>query len=174
MNTWFTADTHFGHKNIIKYCNRPFGSVEEMDDVLIQNWNSKIKKNDVVYFLGDLALQKHKYYLSHLNGKINIIRGNHDKLIKNSWVKTVPNIVSISDIKVIRINGAYITLSHYALRNWCKSYYGQWHLYAHSHGRLVHYGKSFDVGVDSHDYYPINFGDVQKIIKRISNGQHTK
>ena len=73
MTTWFTADTHFGHANVIRYCERPFASVQEMDDVLIENWNYIIKPKDTVYHLGDFTLagkEKANDYFSRLNGKI--------------------------------------------------------------------------------------------------------
>ena len=69
---FFTADLHLGHKNIIKYCNRPFSSLKDMDETIINNWNSVVGKNDTVYALGDLVFGFHKYekYLNQLNGKI--------------------------------------------------------------------------------------------------------
>jgi calcineurin-like phosphoesterase family protein len=57
---WFTSDTHFSHNNIIRYCNRPFSNVEEMDEVLINNWNNKVKQNDDVYHLGDIIFSRDK------------------------------------------------------------------------------------------------------------------
>lgn len=80
-NTWILADTHFNHKNIIQYCNRPFSSVEEMNDVLIKNWNNKIAKEDTVLFLGDFAFGSREEIIrlgNILNGKKTIVLGNHD------------------------------------------------------------------------------------------------
>ena len=72
MATWFTADTHFGHGNVIRYCERPFASVEEMDEVLIENWNYVIRPKDTIYHLGDFTLtgkEKANDYFSSLNGR---------------------------------------------------------------------------------------------------------
>ena len=79
---YLIADTHFGHKNIIDYEDRPFANVSEMNKTLIENWNSKVSENDTVYHLGDFALTATKKYFNifdKLNGKKFLIRGNHDK-----------------------------------------------------------------------------------------------
>ena len=81
MKTWFISDTHFNHENIIKYCDRPFASKEEMNQELIKRWNNTVSKNDIVWFLGDFALggrEECKSLLAQLNGEIRMIRGNHD------------------------------------------------------------------------------------------------
>ena len=78
---YFISDTHFNHLNIIKYCNRPFKSIEEMNETIINNWNETVKATDKIYHLGDLALgPKENFYniASKLNGKKYLIRGNHD------------------------------------------------------------------------------------------------
>ena len=82
-NTWFISDSHFFHNNIIKYCNRPFKSVEEMNMKMIESWNSVVKKNDIVWHLGDFALGPNQKktipeLVSKLNGRINLVLGNHD------------------------------------------------------------------------------------------------
>lgn len=82
---WVTSDNHFDHKNIIKYCNRPFKDVNEMNETMIKNWNNVVKPNDTVYHLGDFALtsaKRYEYFLSRLHGHIIIILGNHDKSVK--------------------------------------------------------------------------------------------
>lgn len=79
---FFYADTHFCHANIIKYCNRPFKNVEEMDEELIKRWNRKVSKKDTIYLLGDFALcgkKKKKEILSRLNGHKFLVMGNHDE-----------------------------------------------------------------------------------------------
>lgn len=81
---YFTSDLHFGHKNIIKYEDRPFSSVEEMDEFLIYKWNSKVGKNDEVYILGDFGFvsgTRANELLDRLNGKKFLIKGNHDSMI---------------------------------------------------------------------------------------------
>lgn len=85
---YYTGDLHFGHNTVLKFDNRPFKDIDEMDRVLIDNWNSRITKNDQVYILGDLALHNEKpysWYLSQLKGQKHLIVGNHDrKLLKDS------------------------------------------------------------------------------------------
>jgi len=88
MSIYILSDTHFGHANVIKYCDRPFKSVEEMDDVLCENWNHTVRPGDVVYHLGDVAFGqgpvKEGYYLmvnNMLNGEKYFIRGNHDESV---------------------------------------------------------------------------------------------
>lgn len=88
MTNWFTSDTHFNHRNIIRYCNRPFYTVDQMNKILVGNWNSLVSPDDVVYFLGDFCFtyarrtrEKRKDILKwkeKLNGHIILIRGNHD------------------------------------------------------------------------------------------------
>lgn len=82
MKTWFTSDTHFGHQNIIKYCNRPFKDVDHMNEVLIKNWNSIVDPDDTIYHLGDFAMgpkDRWPSYIKRLNGMKLLVRGNHDQ-----------------------------------------------------------------------------------------------
>ena len=83
---WFISDTHFNHENIIKYCNRPFDDIDEMNNHIINKWNSIIKPSDTVYHLGDFALQSDKEtvteLVSKLNGSIILLEGNHDRFGK--------------------------------------------------------------------------------------------
>ena len=82
---FFTSDQHYGHFNIIRYCNRPFSSVEEMDETLIQNHNKKVRQSDIVYMVGDLAFHKDRAQiialLKRLNGRKILVTGNHDLLM---------------------------------------------------------------------------------------------
>lgn len=79
--TFFISDTHFGHKNILEYEKdaRPFKTVEEMNECIIERWNSVVKPKDIVYHLGDFAFGKHNISIAeHLNGDKRLIIGNHD------------------------------------------------------------------------------------------------
>ena len=82
QNVFFTSDTHFWHENIIKFCNRPFGSIEEMNNTIIENWNKVVGENDIVFHLGDFCFcgsDKFKEIIENLNGRIYLILGNHDR-----------------------------------------------------------------------------------------------
>lgn len=79
---YFTSDTHFGHTNIIKYCNRPFADAGEMDRAIIANWNETVKPEDTIYHMGDVFFtspERAKHILSNLNGYKILILGNHDR-----------------------------------------------------------------------------------------------
>lgn len=80
-NIWVTSDTHFNHENIIKYSDRPFSSVKEMNEKMVENWNSVVKPGDKVYHLGDVYMGDGEgayKILSKLHGKKRLILGNHD------------------------------------------------------------------------------------------------
>ena len=83
----FISDTHFDHKNIIRYCDRPFDSTRQMNQTMVKNWHNVLGDDDCVFFLGDMSYGKDRrpidYWLGKLNGKISYIRGNHDKDIIN-------------------------------------------------------------------------------------------
>lgn len=170
-NVWFTADTHFNHANIIKYCKRPFSSSQEMDEALIANWNSRVKDNDTVYFLGDFCFAKGsqadrieivKKYLNRLNGKIHMVRGNHDK----STDLLAGFFVSYKDVNLIHINGQSVYLSHFAHRVWPGSHKGTLHAFGHSHSVLPAWKNSLDVGVDAQGYFPISLKQLQDAVPK--------
>ena len=164
MAFWFTADTHFSHWNIVKYCTRPFSSIEEHDETLISNWNYCIKGNDTVYHLGDFAFRNPislEKITKRLNGKIILLRGNHDKRIKGDLTSLFSE---VKDVHLFtgQLHKEKVTLylSHYAHRSWPSSFHGVGHLYGHSHGRLPPHGLSFDVGVDCWNFYPVSLEQV--------------
>lgn len=164
-NIFFTADTHFNHSNIIKFCNRPFGNVLEMNEVLIEKWNTKVKQGDIIYHLGDIGFGEYRYILDRLNGRIVLILGSHDG---NALIpRNKSRFKDIYRLFEIQEKGQNITLCHYAMRVWPKSHHGAWYLYGHSHNRLETFGKSFDVGVDGHNFEPWSFDEVVEKMKTL-------
>lgn len=91
MKTLFTGDLHLGHENVIKFDNRPFETVEEMDAELIRRWNNKVGKGDLVYVLGDIIWKARNddapSLIKSLNGQIILIKGNHDRFLHNAKAK---------------------------------------------------------------------------------------
>jgi calcineurin-like phosphoesterase family protein len=173
-NIWFTADTHFGHKNIIEFSKRPFASVAEMDEILVRRWNEKVGPEDLVYHLGDVALlppAKLRPLLDRLNGRIFLITGNHENVAlacadRFDWIKPYYEL-TLDDPDASR-GKRHIMLFHYAMRVWNASHYGTWHLYGHSHGDLPNddTSLSIDVRVDCHNFYPLSYQDVKAIMAR--------
>jgi len=176
-NTFFSSDHHFFHSNVIKYSNRPFANVDEMNYELIARHNAVVSPDDTVYFLGDFCFTKDVHavvnILKQMNGRKHFIPGNHDKImysgvIVKQFESFSPN--SFKEIYVLdeaaRGGKMSITLCHYAMRVWNKSHYGTYHLYGHSHGGLPDDDKSlsFDVGVDCFNYTPVSYQQVKKVM----------
>ena len=161
---YFTADTHFSHSNIIKYCNRPFSNIDEHDEGLIHNWNSVVKKGDTIYHLGDFGHTKDpermRRICNRLSGQINLIRGNHDTNLE--YIKSRFNFIKDTHLITIKIfdNKTRIFLSHYSHRTWIHRPRDCFHLFGHAHGNMGSYGLSFDVGVDCWGYRPISIEEV--------------
>lgn len=173
-DTYLISDTHWGHSNIIFYSKRPYSSVEEMNESLILNWNQLVKPEDTVWHLGDFAFMKFpelKSLIWRLNGKKNLVLGNHDKMIiENRNELSKGAFESIQNYAEIKINGKLIVLFHYGMRVWNKSHAGSIMAYGHSHGSLPPFGKSVDVGVDSKEitseYRPIHTDELIKYMDK--------
>lgn len=174
-NIYFTSDQHFFHCNILKYCNRPFSNVEEMNETIITNWNNVVEKGDIVYNLGDMFLGKKEdaeKILKRLNGQIHFIQGNHDSIAEQMKTK----FASWGNLREIKIKDEdakdglqHITLCHYAMRTWHRQNIQSFHLYGHSHQALIPVSGqlSFDVGVDGWNYTPISYQQVKEKMKQI-------
>jgi len=154
MKEFFSSDLHLFHYNVIKFSGRPFLDIDEMHDELILQWNSVVSKEDTVYLLGDVSLgnpQGTRDILDRLNGKIILIRGNHEKVAMHSKVKD--RFFEIKDylyLKLIQDNiERILILSHYPFASWNRMHHGSFHLHGHTHGSyFLEKGKILDVGVD--------------------------
>lgn len=164
---WFTSDWHLGHTNIIKYCNRPFKDVDEMDKTILDNFFSLVKEGDTVYFLGDLTFKNEIVLkvnsLFCRNGiKVFYVKGNHD----------AKNYLSDLDIREVSINGQPITLCHYPMLSWNKSHFGAWQLHGHHHNNRVAEmfpGKRCNVAVDNWDFKPVSFEQLKEYMDKQPN-----
>ena len=183
---FFTSDTHYYHKSVIEYCNRPFKSLEEMHETMINNWNKKVNKNQLVFILGDFIFSGSSILLEELLNKLNgnkiLIFGNHDiknKLNRDSFKKYFLSTYDHLEISVqdfdFKDNIQTIFLSHYPCMVWPKSGQNSFHTFGHVHTRPFNTGddkilmdyyyslklKSYDVGVDNNNFTPISYFELK-------------
>ena len=173
--TLYTSDLHLGHNNIVNLCKRPFADVDEMDAVLIDNWNRKVKKNDVVYLTGDAVWDKKKvaFYMEQLSGKKILIAGNHD----STWIKREECQKYFDDIVPyleVHLNGHPITMCHYPMLEWRSSREESkrklgYLIHGHIHNRIAdEYRQLFlqfnalNAGVDVNSFEPVTFDELVK------------
>jgi len=154
---YLIADTHFNHKNIIRYCSRPFSDVDDMNRQLVRNWNAVVSKNDIVYFLGDWGLNYGKkdlsYWVSRLNGKILNIKGSHD------YYSTAP------DRQMLIYHGIRFMLIHNPKR--ICNYDFDWLIHGHLHNNDIacypfvnREYHTVNVSVELIDYRPISMEEI--------------
>ena len=137
---YFTSDLHFGHENVIRFDNRPFETVDEMDAELIRRWNAKVDRGDLVYVLGDMIWKTKnstaQNLIENLNGQIILIRGNHDRFLSNAKAKNcLAAVKDYDDICVTLDDGTNrrCVLSHYFIPMYNGHRYQGIHLHGHSH-----------------------------------------
>lgn len=179
---FFTSDLHFFHKNIVKYCNRPW-SVEGQTEELIKRWNSKVGMFDEVYCLGDFAftnkIDETEVLIRRLNGDITFVRGNHDdkRLWKDLSRRGIPNLSGVHDYYELKIDRNKICMSHYPMAVWNNCHHGSWMLHGHSHGSYRGNGKILDVGIDNHpDFQVFSYDEVKEYMANqefVANDHHT-
>lgn len=184
VKIWFTSDTHFGHKNILTFCERPFNSVEEMDNAIIERWNSKVGKDDIVFHLGDFAFASNKRWqelIYKLNGKIYLILGNHD-ITRWPGNYTMQLFDRVENQIMLKIDNKYkVYLNHVPFLCYDGTYRKPEdctiQLHGHVHERIGNIGKDaqrlqyrfpyqYDVGVDNNNFYPVSWEEILKIIHK--------
>ena len=181
---YFTSDLHLGHKNVLKLCNRPFNSIEEMDACLIDNWNSRVTNNDTVYILGDLMFRNSvppEEYLSQLKGKKHLIRGNHDR----DWTKKVDiskYFVSNENLSFISDGKHRITVCHYPMMSWPHMSTNGYMVFGHIHHNtdavywpIIEQSElMLNAGVDINGFMPVTFEEMveNNINHKIKTASH--
>jgi calcineurin-like phosphoesterase family protein len=174
---YFTADTHFGHTDILNFSGRPFDSLHEMNQVLMMNWNRVVQQRDEIYILGDFMAHGRREeiqdFVQRLNGKKYLILGNHDEASECEglfeWVR---------HYHVLETGGYKLVLFHFPVMEWDGFYdWKCFHLYGHLHSRKVLKAKlaphlktltclnSFNVGVDHNAFKPVSLDEVLGAIK---------
>lgn len=161
MTAWYTADPHFNHDNIIHYCKRPFASVYQMDDVLVENYTACVKPEDDLWIVGDFGFEysSRKGYLDNifarLPGHKHLVIGNHDsKLITGfSWD-------SAHDIVTVKDGDQNFVLCHYPMLTWEGARKGAIQLFGHVHNYWRGTRNSVNVGVDLWNFKPVQKQDI--------------
>lgn len=165
------ADTHFFHDNIRRLCNRPFDSIETMNQSLIDNINNSVDQNDQLWILGDVLWWKfnEKDYLANAKlvregincGTVNVVLGNHDKR---------PDLLEFAGFKCvqyheIKMSKQHLVLFHYPILEWNGRYRGSIHLHGHSHGKVPFEKvvRRLDVGVDPQNYKPLSLDEIVNV-----------
>jgi len=164
---YFTSDLHLGHKGIITMQNRPFESVEDMNRILLTNYNAVVGKDDTVYILGDIchhmSVNQANSVIARMKGKKYLINGNHDKKYDPALFE------DIKDFMTASLNGRFFALMHYPMLSWPKKNSGSIQLHGHIHARMDYNEQNrnegvfrYDVGVDANNFYPVS---VKQIIE---------
>lgn len=199
-SVWFTSDLHIGHDSVIKFSQRPFKDSQEMSEYIREKWNLKVKPEDQVIVVGDVYfyLDKNqiKDYLSSLNGKKILIRGNHDRKSREMYAIGFD---LVCEEMSMTIANERVTISHYPFRinkykylfykirhflfnflkikgSWSESTKlynkrpidnGQFLIHGHTHSKEKIKNKQIHVGMDAWNYEPVSLGEIGNIISKI-------
>ena len=167
---YFISDTHFHHHNIINYCNRPFKDVNEMNKIIINNWNNIVTENDTVYHLGDFCLfsdEEIKNIFNKLNGNKILIRGNHDRKSVKFYEEIGFKVLTHAPIILDEYK---LMLSHVPLPD-AKIKDGYINLHGHIHNKKIgddypkNYSKNkhINLSVVATNYQPVSLNEINEI-----------
>ena len=163
--TWVTSDLHFGHKKIMEYepIRQQLGTtIDEVDEGLIETWNSMIAPEDHVLVLGDVCMQKkHLHKCARLNGKKILIVGNHDLL---NW----KDYIEIGGFVDVRGSYAFerVIFSHYPIHNNEFRFRVRANVHGHTHSMHLDEPHYYNVCLDANDLKPILLNDLMEQINK--------
>ena len=169
MRNWYIADTHFGHCNVIRFDGRPLGDVEEMDRVLMENWNARVGDGDDVYVLGDFCYRSARgpvWYLKRLKGRKHLVTGNHDRTLLAD-TGAVACFESIDKMMFVEEEQGPVCLCHFPIAEWNGFYRNSWHVYGHIHNQrsetyefMKSRERALNAGCMINNYSPVRFQEL--------------
>lgn len=174
MKKLFTSDWHLGHRRAVEdFGHRPYSSVEEMDDAIIENMFTGIKKNDMIFFLGDLYWNIDSFWKMYNQIPKGVrffwILGNHDEKQAKQHFRHFEKVDHLMETKIA---GNHVVMCHYPMRSWNRSHYNSWQLYGHHHIG-GHYepdskelGKQLNVNLEYHDFKPWTEEEIEAYMSR--------
>lgn len=181
---YFTSDLHLGHENAIKFKGRPFWSIDEMNNILIENINAVVNEEDDLWILGDFSYKLNKEQVRQIRKQIrcrhvHLVYGNHDKDYSQDHI-----FQSVQHYKELKTEYGKIILFHYPILEWSAAHYGSIHLHGHIHSTGEYNSENlqkfyrdrfpsghapkhedlslriYDVGVDANQFKPISLAEI--------------
>lgn len=173
MSIYLTSDWHFCHDRDFIYKPRGFASVQEMNEAIVKRFNEVVREDDICYVLGDLMLNddaEGMRLLAQLNGRLRIIRGNHDTSARLGLYLTLPNVESIENAAYLQHGKYNFYLSHYPtlttnFEDDKKLWQRVLNLHGHTHSPVPLQEMRYNVAVDAHNCYPVNIEEIIKAMK---------
>jgi calcineurin-like phosphoesterase family protein len=164
LTIWFSSDLHLGHENIIKYCDRPFKNAEEMDEIIINNINRRVKDDDLFIIVGDVSFHPDRY-LDKINGIKWLIAGNHDNKKYDNLYDFVlrDNLDTYLKMKIGRHNCIVTHWPQYYNKN------VDYVISGHTHEKYLVDGNNVNIGVDQWDFKPLSFNELNIFLNAISD-----
>jgi calcineurin-like phosphoesterase family protein len=164
MNYFFTSDEHLDHPGIMTHSPGPFASLEERNEFIVASHNERVKANDRVYMIGDVAWKNHKQWVDRLNGHKILIVGNHDKMN----VEGLSAFQEVYDICRIQLNKQKIIMCHFPMESWWGKGGDAWMLHGHTHNIKLITNKKIYVGVDGRrDFAPWSLEELKEIMDEL-------
>ena len=160
---FYTADPHFFHENILKFCKRPFQTVDAMNGHILYNCQSTVGPTDDLWILGDLAVchinmaDQLSEMLSSIPGRKHLIVGNHDK----PWIRRLKEWSSVHDLLEINDLGSRTVLCHYPMVTWPGARHGSIQLFGHVHQNFPGTRNCVNIGVDQWDFRPVTLQEAK-------------
>ena len=167
MTNFFTADPHFTHEAIIRHCKRPFSSVCEMDETILQNLALAVRRSDDLWIIGDFAHgqgttdeSRLRAIFDRIPGRKHLVKGNHDLKVKAvldlGWTSVHDHMAEVRQDKT------RLVMCHYPMLTWDGARGRSYQLFGHVHNNWAGMGKSVNVGVDLWDFKPVTLRDIEK------------
>ena len=170
MKNYYISDLHLGHKNCIRFDERPFADIDEMASVIIRRWNSKVRDEDHVYLVGDVAYRHHNEIhtvLEELKGHIHLVIGNHDPVCVMKNGRAMNCFESVEWIMRIEDEGRTVCLCHFPIICWDQKHRNSYHIYGHVHSKvdedtiyMMKQENAFNCGCMLNDYYPCTLEEL--------------